>query len=409
MALTTARQFSEALQRANRILVAFPKEWTMDAAAASLALAAVLDRRGKKTDIACDGFEPNEQMKFLPGIERILPAVGQLQPFVITLDVSKTKVDELAYDVENDKLRITIVPKTGQYRREDVGTEVSDYKYDLIITVDAPDYASLGSLFRDHADFLYHRPVIAVAHDAASERFGNINLVDITASSAAEIIYRTFKESGEHFLNEEIATLLLTGVVAKTRSFRSSEVTPKTLEMASDLVAAGARRAEIVQNLYRTRTLPTLKLWGRALARLKFDAAASVAWSVLVRQDFAHSGADESQLPDVISELIANSPEAEIICLLYEQEIRGPNGVAVNVCGLVSSEKHADALGLVSALKPTGHRRLARLCFENTTIMEVERTVLNSIRASLGKTPAPLRPEMTDVVSPAAVAAEKPR
>ena len=194
-----------------------------------------------------------------------------------------------------------------------------------------------------------------------------------------------FKKTGEHFLTEEVATCLLTGIIAKTRSFKTANVTPKTLEFASELVAAGARREDIVQNLYRTRSIATLKLWGRALARLKFDPVTKMAWTLLVRQDFIHSGASEENLPDVIDELIVNSPEAEITGLFYEQESLTEPGKISGVCSLISSEKHASALGLVAGLKPEGTHKLARLCFPSVTILDAEKTVLNAIHASLGK------------------------
>src|SRR5690606_39592973 len=52
------------------------------------------------------------------------------------------------------------------------------------------------------------------------------------------------------------------------------------------------------------------------------------------------------------------------------------------ICALVSTEKHADALGLVAGLKPEGSRRLARVCFPQTNIVEAERTIVQSIAQS---------------------------
>ncbi|HSD12180.1 MAG TPA: hypothetical protein VLC10_01360, partial [Patescibacteria group bacterium] len=179
---------------------------------------------------------------------------------------------------------------------------------------------------------------------------------------------------------------------------------PRTLDIASELVSAGAKREEIVQNLYRTRTISTLKLWGRALARLKFDPGIKMAWTLLVRQDFIHAGATEEHLPDVIDELIMNSPEAEIVGLLYEQESPTEPGKVAGVCALVSTEKHADALGLLPGLKPDGTRRMARVCFPTTAIMDAEKSVLAAINKSLGKTPRalPTQPAAAPVIEPLA-------
>ncbi|HTK05069.1 MAG TPA: DHH family phosphoesterase [Candidatus Eisenbacteria bacterium] len=394
MALTSERQFMETLQKSEHPLITFRKEWSVDAVASALALAKFLEKKGKKVDVVAEGFALPKSLKFLPGAEKIRPSFTHLQKFVIHLDLAKTKIDELSYDIEGDKLRIHVTPKAGRFDGKDVTTASTDFKYDCIITVDTPDYGSLGSLFTANTEFFYDRPTVNIDHEPSNEQYGNLNIVDITATSTAECVHSLLKSTGEHFLTEEIATCLLTGIVSKTRSFKTASVTPRTLDIASELVSAGAKREEIVQNLYRTRAISTLKLWGRALARLKFDPGIKMAWTLLLRQDFIHAGASEEHLVDVIDELIMNSPEAEIIGLLYEQESTTEPGKVAGICALVSSEKHSNSLGLMAGLKPDGTRRMARVCFPATAIMDAERSVMNAIYKSLGKQPkaAPVAP-----------------
>ncbi|MEY4723802.1 MAG: hypothetical protein RLZZ324_1315 [Candidatus Parcubacteria bacterium] len=380
MAIKDEKKFLDAVSRAEHVLITFRKEWTTDAVATALALARVLAARGKKADIVADGFVVPKMLAFLPGIGEIKGAINQLRKFTIIVDVARTKLDELSYDLKGDKLHINVTPKEGQFKDADVTTLHSDYKYDLVVSLDTPDYAGLGRLFADHAEFFHATPVVNIDHDSSNERHGNINYVDITATSCAEVLYCMLKDGGEHFLDADIATCLMAGIVSKTRSFKTSSVTPRSLDIASALVAAGARRDEVVQNLYRTRTISTLKLWGRALARLKFDPVTRTAWSVLVRQDFAHAGSSEGEAEGVIDELMMNSPDADIVGLLYEG--------AAGICVLIATEKHGSALGLVASLKPEGDRRTARLCFPSMTIVEAEQAVLTAIHASLGKTPA---------------------
>ncbi|MEY4745098.1 MAG: hypothetical protein RL272_1043, partial [Candidatus Parcubacteria bacterium] len=278
-------------------LITFRKEWSVDAIASALALAKFLEKKGKRVDVVADGFSAPKSLRFLPGIENVKPTFNRLRKFVIHLDVSKTKIDELSYDIEGDKLRIHVTPKEGRFDGKDVTTASTDFKYDCIITVDTPDYGALGTLFSANTEFFYDRPTINIDHEPANEQYGNLNCVDITATSTAEVVHSLLKSTGEHFLTEDVATCLLAGIISKTRSFKTSSVTPRTLDIASELVSAGAKREEIVQNLYRTRTISTLKLWGRALARLKFDPGIKMAWSLLVRQDFIHAGATEEHLP----------------------------------------------------------------------------------------------------------------
>ncbi|KPJ86113.1 hypothetical protein AMJ57_00485 [Parcubacteria bacterium SG8_24] len=401
MARKMSQQFMEALNGKNHVLITTRKDWTVDGVATALAIKSVLERRRTNVDVIIDGFSPGPTLSFLEGIDTIRPAFGQLQKFVISLDVSKSKLDELSYDVKEGRLNIYVTPKEGRFRDKDVSTAASEFKYDLIVTVDTPDHDSLGRLFSEHTDLFHQLPVINIDHDTSNEQYGNLNLTDITATSCAEVVHGIFRETPENTLDERVATALLTGIIAKTRSFKSPNVTPRTLDAASVLVAAGARREEIVQQLYRTRSLATLKLWGRALARLKHDPETRTVWTLLLRQDFVHAGANEEFLPEVIHELIVNAPEAEIVSLIYEQESAQETGKVSGVCALVTSERHADALGLVSSLRPEGDRRLARVCFPGVKIMEAEKAVIGSIRASLGKGPHPTWPLVAEEASSA--------
>jgi phosphoesterase RecJ-like protein len=379
MALQIEKQILEAVGKGDHILVIFRKEWTPDAVASALALARLIEARGKKADVVCDGFAPAKQVSFLPDIDRIAPELGKLRKFVISLDVTRNEVDEMTYVMNGDRLDIMITPKSGLYKAADVSTRSSAFKYDLIVTVDTPDLGALCRPFAEHPELFYDTPIINVDHGPHNENFGNINAVDITATSAAELVHRLLREANGGLLSEETATLLLTGIISKTKSFKSANVTPKTLDVAAELVAAGAKRDEIVQNLYKTRSIATLKLWGQALARIKHDPATGMAWAILTRDDFVHSGSDEQCLPDVIDELMVTAPEAEIVGLIYEQDGAG-------ICALVSSERHADSLGLVPDLRPEGSRSMARICFPDHRIHEAEQAVLQSIRKSLGKT-----------------------
>lgn len=385
MSLANATQFNEMLKGSRHALVTFRKDWNVDAAASALALARVIGKRGGRADIVADGFAPTKSLSFLPGHQDIQPAFKQLQKFTVSLDVSKTKVDELTYHLDGDKLNIHITPKAGQFADKDVVVAASDFKYDLIITLNTPDYASLGPIFAANTELFYRRPTINIDHETANERYGNFNAVDITAASTAEVVHGLLDAGGESFLDGDVATCLLAGVIHKTRSFRSPTVSPRTLDIASELIAAGARRDEIVQNLYRTRPLQTLKLWGRALARLKYDPATKMVWTLLVRQDFIHAGTTDESLEDVLQEMIASAPEAEVAAVLYEQEDPADRGRVAGICALVSSEQHEDAGKLMVGLRPEGDRRMARVCFPGKSLLEAETAVLETLARSLSK------------------------
>ena len=354
MALGETQQILEAIKRSSRPLICVPRSAGADGYASAIGLARVLERLDKKADIvAADGTTP-KNLHFLPGHEKVSPALENLRRFVIEIDASRTKVDELTYEMKDDKLVIHLSPKKGFWDAKDLNVSSSGYRYDLIVCLGAADLESCSHLYSDHPDFFYRTPILNVDHRAENEHFGQLNVVDLTAVSVSEVVHDLVEAIEPGLLDEETVTALLTGMISKTKSFKTRNVSPKTLQTASKMVAKGARRDDIVHHLYRTRSVPTLRLWGRALARLKVDSAASFVWTLLSQQDFLHAGAEEADLPDVIEELIASTPDAKTVALIYET-------AAHEIVAIVRTEKPPSEI---------------RLAFPGKTIVQAEREIV---------------------------------
>ena len=369
MSLPLHKQSFELIKRSKRPVIVLPHGCGADGYATAVALAGVMKKMNTEVDIvAADGPLPTT-LEFLKFKQRVRPNFGQLQKFVITLDVNKTSVEELSYDVENGELQIYITPRSGFWSKKDIGHKTGAFKYDLIIAIGTPNPENLGELFTKNNSFYFNTPVINIDHTPDNEHYGQVNIVDLTATSNGEVVYQLVEKWGHELIDEEIATQLLTGMIAKTQSFKTPNVTPKTLQQASYLIKKGGRREEIIDNLFRTRSVETLRLWGRTLARLKTEQSAKMVWSVLSKQDFIQAGANEDELPDVIEELIKNTPNAEVVVLLYEDRDK-------NVCGIVSSGRGLDSLELALPFKPQGTRDVARIFFKDTSILDAEKTVI---------------------------------
>lgn len=378
MALRESQQVLEAIKRSNRPLICIPSGASADHYASALGLSHVLKKLEKQpTVVAADG-KPAKNIRFISGHDEIQGKLENLRKFVIELDASKTKVDELSYEIKDEKLFVYLTPKKGFWDPKDVRASTSGYRYDLIICIGSPDYESCAHLYSENPDFFYRTPVINIDHSAENEHYGQINVVDLTASACGEVCHDLIESIESALIDEEAATAFLTGMIAKTKSFKSNTVTPKTLQTASKLIAKGAKRDQIVQQLYRTRTVSTLRLWGRALARLKADEEANMIWTMLSQQDFMHAGADEQDLTDVIDELIATSPHADIVVLLYENSER-------NICAIVRVERPLDAIALTAEFGGTGVREEVRMCFVKRTIVDVERELVEYLRKEVKK------------------------
>lgn len=378
MALDTKGQFTEAAKRGQRILVALPHAAGVDETAAGVAIASLLARLGKTVDVVSDRFSPRPEHRVVPGVAAVKPALGGLRHFVISVPMRQVKVGDFAYSMDGDELRIMLTPESGDWDPAEVRAEAGKYRYDLAVTIGAPDLDSLGDTYRSRTDFWHAVPVLNLDRSPDNERYGAVNLVDLAAASVSEVAYDLIAGTDPSALDRDASTALLAGVIAKTRNFRTENVSPRTLTVAADLVSRGAERERIVTAMYRTRNVETLRLWGRALARLKADSANRLIWTLLSKQDFLSAGAGEEELLGVMDELISASPDAAASFLLYESE----DGT---VRGIVRAGHGTDLMRTLKDWSPVGTAWQASVSLPRTTLMDAERALLERMRAAKPK------------------------
>ncbi len=319
MALSAEQQAIELISRANTILVTTRENPTVDSIASVVAVGLLLKKLQKNFDAVIAGWDPKQAPDFLPQTVEIAPEIGAMRTFHLEVNVKDVPLAELAYDVKNDLLDIAIIPKKGSWTPQDITFKHGEDRYDLVITVDAPDLASIGAFAREQADFFYRTPIINIDANPTNEYWGQVNLVDLNAVSTTEVLFGWIERWNRSLVDEPMGTALLAGMVAKTKSFRTANVTPKTLAASSTLVELGAKREQIVHGLWRTRSVRTLKLWGRALSRLEQDHELGLVWTTLGETDFVEAGVGPEALEGVVDELISYAPEAKAIAVITQR------------------------------------------------------------------------------------------
>lgn len=261
--------------------------------------------------------------------------------------------------------------------------------------VDTPDLELLGRIYDNDTEFFYQVPIINIDHHSGNEEFGQINQVELTAVATAEILFSLISGYSRDSIDEDIATCLLAGMISKTRSFKTQNITPHALSIASQLISMGARREEIVNYLYRSRPLNVLKLWGRVLARLASTLDNKLVWSTLTHLDFTKTNTKEDDLSEVIDELIINIPEANVIVIIYEiPELITENPEppaeeqkdSKKTKALIYSTKNINSLNLVKQWNPTGTKYLAKIT-TSQPVQEAEKEIINTIKEKLGQLP----------------------
>ncbi|MCU0679073.1 MAG: DHH family phosphoesterase [Planctomycetes bacterium] len=395
--LDQKQQFIEQIKKAENILIVFNKTWNGDAIASALAMFLFLSKVGKKTTIIADKFDAGKIYSFLPAFNEIKSSFKNIRQFIINLDLANAKVDKVKYQIEDNLLKFIITPKEGFFTASDVRTSATGFDYDLVIILDTPDLESLGAVYDQNTEFFYQVPVVNIDHHADNEEYGQINIVELTAIATAEILYELFLSYSKDAFDENIATCLLCGIISKTRSFKTQNLTPQALIASSRLISLGARREEIVNQLYRSRSLNVLKLWGRVLARLTSAAGDKLVWSVLTRLDFEKTATTEEDLSEVVDELIVNIPSAKVIVLIYElpaaaatpDEEKMPPATPMPAAtkALIYSLKNINSLLLAKAWNPAGTKSLAKIIVPKE-LTQAEKEIIDAIKENLARLPA---------------------
>lgn len=352
-------QAVEILKGSHKILVAPSAPVDGDSIGSALALLVVLRKMGKDVRVVVTEQLP-EALKFLPHVDQIEHSLGGSKDFVITLDTNKADVDHMKYEVEQGKINIIITPKEGKFTPHDISFSKSIPDFDLIITVDTGDLVQLGKLREENPELFAKTPLLNIDHHASNGRFGTANFLDFSVASTTQMLFPVLKAledfKGEKLIDEDVATLLLTGLVTDTGSFQHSNTSPQAFETAADLLDLGARQQEIIKHIFKTKSLATLKLWGRVLSKIQYDDSHRFVYSTITEQDLQDTGAHHDDSGGIIDELMSNAPRAEVVLLLKEKSDGLTSGSLRATGSLADVSEIAGRMGGGGHIKAAGFR-----------------------------------------------------
>lgn len=371
------KQIIDLVKRSNKILVLPSAPIDGDSIGSALSLYIILKKLGKEVTVASSETIP-DLLSFLPKTQVVNPNLISSKDFIITLDTRKVKIQEIKTESGENKLNIIVTPQEGRLQEGDITFNEGQEEFELIITVDTADLKQLRKIYEENMDMFHEVPVINIDHHVSNEHYGKVNYVDIMSASATELLLPLFEQMEEVYqtelMDEDVATLLLTGIITDTGSFQNSNTTPKAFAHAAQLIAYGARQQEIIQHIYKTKQLSQLKLWGRVLSKIQTDEKYKIVWSGVTQQDFKDTQSKEEETGDIIDELMTNAPGAEVVLLLKEKA----NGTISGSIRTTSTE--IDASNIAEMFGGGGHSRAAGFVIKDGDFRKHEDEIITKIR-----------------------------
>lgn len=240
------------------------------------------------------------------------------------------------------------------------------------ISLDCGDCDRLG---REKRELLNLHPFLVIDHHRGHREFGDYSWLDALRSSTGEMVYEMAMEL-EVKPSYIAAYNLYVAISTDTGSFRYESTSPRTLQIAAELVKSGVRPEEVAGHLYDNFTLQRLRLMEQVLATLQLFEADQLAIITVTNKMLADCGAMREDAEGFI-----NYPRAlrtvKVAVFLKETP---EGGVSVSLRakgGCDVSEVAADFGG-------GGHRNAAGFRLADKKVSEVQEQVLQALKRALG-------------------------
>lgn len=246
VASDVSSQIVSAIQGGKNILVTVSTNPSVDELAAALGFTFLLSKLDKHATAVFSGKIP-PAMEFLSPEKTFEGTVDSLRDFIIALD--KEKADKLRYKVEDDVVKVFITPYKTIINEKDLHFSQGDFNVDVVIALGVAKRDDLDKAIISHGRILHDASVIAVTSGALQSSLGAINWNDAGASSVSEMLVALSNQFGGDLLDPQISTAFLTGIVAETSRFSNDKTSPKVMNIAAQLMAAGANQQLVASSL----------------------------------------------------------------------------------------------------------------------------------------------------------------
>jgi hypothetical protein len=235
----------DRLKQANNVLVTVNSNPSVDQLAACIGLTIILNELGKHGTAVFSGTVPST-LEFLEPEKTIEKNTDSLRDFIISLD--KSKADKLRYKVEDKVVKIFITPYRTSISEKDLDFSQGDFNVDVVVALGVHDQKELDQAITSHGRILHDATIISINTSQGNE-VGTINWQDPKASSLSEMVASMVDSFEKKVLDNQVATALLTGIVAETNRFSNDKTSPDTMKISAQLMAAGANQQLVANKL----------------------------------------------------------------------------------------------------------------------------------------------------------------
>ena len=306
----------EKINESSKIALSFHTSPDGDSIGSSLAFLQGLRTLGKEVYIVCKEDMP-KTFKFLPYSDEITG----------TCDVVKDGTD------------ILIVLDCGNLERVNTNSKLSERNYTLI----------------------------NIDHHMSNDLYGDLNYVDTKSSSMGEIVFMIL-EAMNIEVTEDMAKCMYTSLLTDTGSFRHSNTTSRTHNIAGKLLDTGIDFSEIHRQIFDNKEFNRVKFMGRAIESLKLTLDGKVGVIKITDKDFEDFAIEDKDTSDIVN-IGMKIGSVDVMILLKE----GEEGTKVSLRSknIVDVRKVAENFGGGGHVRASGARIMKSIDESEEMLLEI--------------------------------------
>ncbi|MDR0401461.1 MAG: bifunctional oligoribonuclease/PAP phosphatase NrnA [Endomicrobium sp.] len=287
-----------------------------DSLGSALALASVLERLKKKVSVCCYGKIP-DSIKFLSGIDKIKKNVKK------------------------------------------------NYVFDCAIILESIDFSRMGNIINEKQA----KKIINIDHHFAYTNFGDVNYVDSSSSSTAELVLNVLEYMKIEPTKNEAENLYV-GILTDTGCFQQANTTINSHISCAKLMKFDININNIYKNIYECNSIDTLKLHGMLLCKIKTIFNNCVSYIVLKKNMLKKN---KNVSTDSIINYTLKIKDTKIGCFFREIDKKRTKVSCRSVNGF-------DILEIMRKFNGGGHKNAAG-CIINAGLNNSIKIIINELKS----------------------------
>lgn len=197
--------------------------------------------------------------------------------------------------------------------------------------------------------------IINIDHHKSNEEYGNINWVESSRAAVGELIFELVQQL-ELEIDENISKCLYTALLTDTGSFKYSNTSERTHQIAGELISKGINFTEMHDKIYENKSYKQIKLYATAIDSMEMHYNNKLCIMEIKQSDIEKLEAENEDLGDLIN-LGTKIDTVETVMLIkgnceYKKvSLRSKNYIDVcKMAGLFNGGGHIRAAGFKSEL-----------------------------------------------------------